>query len=129
MACTIGGCRIDIGDCRLPPPSYTCRFSADKVSNARNIPISDEGLDSARSYTYFTNAVRMDSLLPTLCEAGIRVDTAYFVTVYLCKDTRGPRPVVVLAVADGSMLNRGFTAGATGRLACASQLVLYTPAK
>src|ERR1035437_8555165 len=123
LGCTIAGCRISTteGGGGLPPPSSACRFAADTIGNMRNIPISDENLDSSRSYTYFTNAVRMDSLLPALCAAGLRVDSAFFVTQYLCMDARGPRPVVVLRSRDPSMLNRGCSAGATGRLSCAAQ--------
>ncbi|MDP4243356.1 MAG: hypothetical protein Q8921_11550 [Bacteroidota bacterium] len=94
-----------------------------------NKPFSDAQLDSARSYTYFTQLVSMDSLLPALCAAGVQIDSAYCVTSYLCKDMRGPRPVVLLSAADATMLDRGFVLGANGRLACADALVCYTPAK
>lgn len=130
LALAVAGCHFNTGCGGLPFPSTACRFAADTIENrGKQATISDDKLDSTRSYTYYTQAVSMDSLLPALCDAGMRIDTAYYVTQYLCDDARGPLPVVVLSAPNPSMLNRGFTAGATGRLACASQLVLYTPAK
>lgn len=125
LTCVLAACRItSTGGPGDPMP--VCAFATDTIENHMNKPYPNDGsLDSTRSYTYFTQQVNVDSLLTALCSANVHVDSAYYVTEYLCKDMRGPRPVVVLAAADASMLNRGFVAGASGRLGCASKMVLY----
>ena len=83
--------------------------------------------DSPATYSYNTNAIRMDSLLTKLCEKGISIKEAWYCPndAYMCKDAIGPRPVVILTASDSSMLSRGFVQGNNGRLACGMRLEKY----
>ena len=107
------------------PVSPGCRFAVDSLP--RTSAIVDADLDSTRSYTFVTQQVNMDSLLLRLCSDGLPIEKALFAATYLCKDARGPRPVVVLSQPDTLILTRGFTQGANGHLGCAGTELLYHP--
>ncbi len=85
--------------------------------------------DSARAYTYSTYNVNFDSLLQSLCNIGFHISEAWnsAPNSYLCLDAIGPRPVIVLASSDSTILNYGFTYGNHGRLACSTSLYYYKP--
>ena len=94
--------------------------------------INDAQLDSSRSFTYQVQPetpADMDTLMTGLCQAGFNVMEGIYVTAYFCKDSRGPRPVVVLTNSDSRIFSfrEGFTQGATGRLSCAGSEIKYTP--
>ena len=129
LVLAIAGCHYAITGCTgLPPSSQQCEFTHDTLNNRTvGLVISDDMLDSMRSYTYLTQNVRMDSLLPALCRAGVQIESAYYSIVYLCADARGPLPVVVLRNPDTTMMARGFTQGANGRLACGGWVLHYAP--
>jgi len=78
-------------------------------------------LDPARTYEYRFIAVRPESVLTTLLDAGLPVDEAYLPLDNLCLDPRGPAFTVVLVEPDVRVLAHDFDPG-TGRLACATLL-------
>lgn len=112
----------------VEPPISTCTFKCDTITRGpEDGGILDDQLDSARTYTYQTEQVNMDSLLASLCKQGFEIADAYSVKVYFCSDSRGPRPVVVLKKTDDRMVQQGFWKGSNGRLACGGQIAHYSP--
>ena len=85
--------------------------------------------DSAKAYTYNTYNVNFDSLLQSLCNNGFHISEAWISAPnsYRCLDAIGPRPVIVLASSDSTILNYGFTSGNSGRLGCSTSLYYYKP--
>jgi hypothetical protein len=83
--------------------------------------------DSPETYTYKTQNVSMDSLLTSLCFQGFQIAEGWYSIRYLCKDLRGPRPVIILQKQDPTILQYGFEQGNTGRLACSDSVFHYVP--
>jgi len=81
-------------------------------------------IDPTRTYEYDFSAVRSDSVLVALWNAGLSVTQAWRPVAYRCFDALGPRLTVELATPDSRMESYDFRLG-TGRLACSQDLWQY----
>jgi hypothetical protein len=120
VACTVT-------DSTTIPEKPTCKFQSVRM-HTDTLKASALPRDTNVAYEYFTNDVPMDSLLVALCNNGFAIKEGWITppVVYLCKDARGPRPVVVLDSADVRMRALGFTRG-LGRFFCGTEVIRYTP--
>ncbi len=129
--------RPAISDCRLPYFLDTTRTwqpltPVDERPKIQTTIISGSQLpkdfDSTTTFWYTLSAVEPESLLVELWKAGIPVCVAWLPLDNLCMDLIGPRFTVQLSEEDLRILGYNFARG-PGRLACATQLKLFTISK
>jgi hypothetical protein len=125
VAISFAACSVT--DSAVIPEKPTCKFQSVRM-HTDTLKASALPSDTNVAYEYSTNDVPMDSLLVALCNNGFAIKEGWITppVVYLCKDARGPRPVVVLDSPDVRMQALGFTRG-LGRFLCGTEVIRYTP--